>query len=512
MKLSFHGADRNVTGSCHLLQAQGTRVLIDCGMFQGSHELDEENAADFGFDPKSIDLLLLTHAHLDHCGRIPLLVKRGFRGEIITTAATRELTRVVLLDAAHLQEEEAERNRRHASRRGDAPGEPLYTTLDALNAMEFFGRTAVYGQTLELAPGLIAAFFDAGHILGSASIRIEQVKDGAHRSVIFSGDLGNSGRAVLRDPQRPPRADAVVMETTYGDRLHKPIAPSIAELFEAIGETLQRGGNVIIPTFALERAQELLYHLRAGIEAGKLARTLPVFLDSPMAISATEIFRHHPECYGEAIEALFRQGADPFSLPGLRFTREAADSMALNRLVGGAVIMAGSGMATGGRVRHHLRHNLGRRESSVVFVGYAARGTLARLLIDGARSVRLFGEEIPVHARLYTINGFSAHADQAELLAWQQALSPEQTILVHGDPDSMDAFAALLSGERRAAPSFPVHLAACKPLGFGSVQAAAGQPGAAGLIPRGGRVGKPTLGALKNTKVHRPAQGDVIAL
>ena len=460
MKLSFHGADRNVTGSCHLLEVRGKRVLIDCGMFQGGRELDEENADDFGFDPRSIDLLLLTHAHLDHCGRIPLLAKRGFRGEIITTAATRELTRVVLLDSAHLQEEDAERRQRHANRHGEASAQPLYTTLDALNALEFFGRTAEYGQSLELAPGLTATFYDAGHILGSASIRIEAHGTGAPKSIIFSGDLGNAGRALLRDPQLPPRADSVVMETTYGDRLHKPIEPSIAELFAAIRDTLQRGGNVIIPTFALERAQELLFYLRRGIEEGELPQRLPVFLDSPMAISATEIFRHHPECYGEEVDALFRKGQDPFALPGLRFVRETADSIALNRLVGGAVIMAGSGMATGGRVRHHLRHNLWRSDSSVVFVGYAARGTLARLLIDGARTVRLFGDEIPVHAQLHTINGFSAHADQRELLAWQQALRPTRTILVHGDPDSMDTFAALL----------------------------------------------------KDTEVHRPAQGEVIEL
>lgn len=443
MRLSFHGADRNVTGSCHLLEALGKRVLIDCGMFQGSRELDEENAEDFGFDPQSIDVLLLTHAHLDHCGRIPLLVKRGFRGEIITTAATRELTRVVLLDAAHLQEEEAEHRNRHAHRSEQESSEPLYTTLDALNAMDAFGRTAAYGQTLELAAGLSATFYDAGHILGSASIRIEQTT-GARRSVIFSGDLGNGGRAVLRDPQLPPRAVAVVMETTYGDRLHKPVDSSIAELYEAINHTTQRGGNVIIPTFALERAQELLYALREGIEGGKLSRSLQVFLDSPMAISATEIFRHHPECYGAEIDSLFQQGKDPFFFQGLHFTRESADSIALNRLAGGAVIMAGSGMATGGRVRHHLRHNLWRREASVVFVGYAARGTLARLLIDGVKSVKLFGDEVSVQATLYTINGFSAHADQRELLAWHQALKPEQTILVHGDPDSMDVFAALL--------------------------------------------------------------------
>ncbi len=438
MKISFHGADRNVTGSCHLLEAAGKRILIDCGMYQGGRELDEENSEDFGFDPKTIDILLLTHAHLDHCGRIPLLVKRDFSGEIITTSATRELARVVMLDSAHLQEEENERHLRHALRHGKTPREPLYTTLDALNAMDYFGRSAEYGKTLELSPGLTATFHDAGHILGSASIRIEE-KDGA--SVIFSGDLGNSGRPILRDPQIPPRADAVVMETTYGDRLHKPLGPSIDELYGAVNDTLERGGNVIIPTFALERAQEILFYLREGVEKKILPRHLPVFLDSPMAISATEIFRHHPECYDAETLALFDGGKDPFALPGLKFTRQTADSIALNQLAGGAVIMAGSGMCTGGRVRHHLRHNLWRNDSSVIFVGYAAPGTLARIIIDGAKTVKLFGDQIPVRARLYTINGFSAHADRNELLAWHQALSPAKTILVHGEEKAMRSFA-----------------------------------------------------------------------
>jgi metallo-beta-lactamase family protein len=234
------------------------------------------------------------------------------------------------------------------------------------------------------------------------------------------------------------------METTYGDRLHKALTPSIEELYQAIDETLGRGGNVIIPTFALERAQEILYYLREGVEAGHLPRNLPVFLDSPMAISATEIFRRHPECYDAEARALFDEGRDPFALPRLRFTRETADSMALNRLVGGAVIMAGSGMCTGGRVRHHLRHNLWRKDSSVIFVGYAAPGTLARILIDGVKQVKLFGDEIPVRAQLHTINGFSAHADRDELLAWHRALSPEQTILVHGDEKAMRSFAGQL--------------------------------------------------------------------
>ena len=444
MKISFHGADRQVTGSCHLVEADGKRILIDCGMYQGSRELDEENAGDFGFDPRSIDVLLLTHAHLDHCGRIPLLVKRGFKGEIITTAATRELARLVMLDAARLHEEEAERYERHARRRGEAARKPLYGTLDVLDTLDRFGRRAVYDEPFQLAPDLRVTFYDAGHILGSASIRIEDM-EGSGRSVVFSGDIGNSDRAILRNPQCPPPSDVVVMETTYGDRVHKALAPSIEELYGAITDTFKRGGNVVIPTFAMERAQEVLYYLREGIEQGRLPRSMPVYLDSPMAISATEVFRRHPECFSEKDRALFDDGKDPFTLPGLRFTRETADSVALNTLVGGAVIMAGSGMCTGGRVRHHLRHNLWRHDSSVIFVGYAGRGTLARILIDGAKHVNLFGDDVPVRARLYTINGFSAHADRDELLAWQKALQPKRTILVHGDEEVMRSFATRLT-------------------------------------------------------------------
>ena len=453
MKLSFHGADRGVTGSCHLVEVDGLRILVDCGLFQGGREIDEENAADFGFDPRSIDYLLLTHAHLDHCGRIPLLVRRGFAGEVITTAATRELARVVLLDAGHLQQEEAERLSRKARRRGDRAPAPLYGVLDALNAMDLFGRKADYGRPVALSERVSATFHDAGHILGSASIRLAYRHDGTEEAVIFSGDLGNSGRPILRDPEVPPPAGTLVMETTYGDRDHKPLGPSVQELYAAIDETLGRGGNVIIPTFALERAQELLYHLREGIDAGALPRGLPVFLDSPMAISATEIFRRHPECYDAEARALFVRGDDPFDLPGLRFTRETADSMAINRLAGGAVIMAGSGMCTGGRVRHHLRHHLWRRESSIVFVGFAAPGTLARVLIDGAERVRLFGDEIPVKARLYTIGGFSAHADRDELLHWHRAVAPQRTILVHGEERAMRAFAGRLRNTRVVMPA-----------------------------------------------------------
>jgi metallo-beta-lactamase family protein len=454
MKLSFHGADRSVTGSCHLLEAAGKRVLIDCGMYQGGRELDEENAEAFGFDPAGIDFVLLTHAHLDHCGRLPLLVKRGFRGEIVTTAATRELTRIVLLDAAHLQEEDAARRARRHARRGQAPSpEPLYGVLDALNSTDRFGRAASYGQKLSLAPGIEVTFYDAGHILGSASLFIEVTERGATRRIVFSGDLGNAGRPLLRDPVAPPRADAVVMETTYGDRLHKPIGPSVEELYGAIEATFRRGGNVIIPTFALERAQEILYYLREGVDRGRLGDSLQVFLDSPMAISATEIFRRHPECFDAAAAARFDAGHDPFALPGLHFCRETAESMQLNRIVGGAVILAGSGMATGGRVRHHLRHNLWREQSSVVFVGFAAKGTLARRIIDGAKSVSLFGEDVPVRAGIHTINGFSAHADRDELLAWHRRIQPDVTFLVHGEEDVMTRFATNLTNGRVVLPS-----------------------------------------------------------
>lgn len=445
MKISFHGADRNVTGSCHLVECAGRRILIDCGMYQGGRELDEENAEGFGFDPASIDYLLLTHAHLDHCGRIPLLSKRGFKGEIITTAASRELARLVMLDSAHLQEEEAEYQSRKKARHGHRHATtPLYTVLDALNSTEHFGRTAHYNQPLELTPGIRATFLDAGHILGSASIFLELEDAGQTRTVLFSGDLGNSGRPLLRDPVTTKKPDVVVMETTYGDRLHKALMPSVEELYEAIDDTFKRGGNVIVPTFALERAQELLYYLHEGVAQNRIPASVQVFLDSPMAISATEIFERHPECYEPEVAELFREGRDPFHLPGLHFTRETASSIALNR-VSGAVILAGSGMCTGGRVRHHLRHNLWREESSIVFVGFAAIGTLARRIIDGAKQVRIFGEEIPVHAKIHTINGFSAHADQAELLAWHQQIgTPKHTFLIHGEEETMEHFAAKL--------------------------------------------------------------------
>jgi len=454
MKLAFHGADQGVTGSCHFVQCRDTKLLIDCGMYQGGRELEEENSNNFGFDPADIDFLLLTHAHLDHCGRIPLLVKRGFRGKILCTPATRELAKLVMLDSARIQEEEAEYRSKKARKKDEnsEPIQPLYDTLDALNCLDYFENAEAFTQPGDIAPGIRATFYDAGHILGSASILLELEENHSHRRVLFSGDLGYGGRAILRDPDIPPKADIVVMETTYGDRLHKQLQPSIEELYTAIIETGKRGGNVMIPSFALERTQEILYYLREGIEQGMVPAHTQVFLDSPMAISATKIFQHHPECFDTETWAVFQDGRDPFALPGLHFTRDTAASIGLKQ-VKGAVIIAGSGMATGGRIRHHFKHNLWRREASVIFVGYAAQGTLARQIIDGAKKVRIFREEIEVRAKVYTIGGFSAHGDQKVLLDWHSHARPETTFLVHGEEKTMTTFGSLLKDTRVEMPT-----------------------------------------------------------
>lgn len=448
MRLTFHGAAQNVTGSCNLVECGGKRILIDCGLYQGGQEMEEENRNDFGFDPASIDYLLLTHAHLDHCGRIPLLYRFGFRGKILTTSATRELARLVMLDSARIQEEEARYRTYKASKRRNRTEliEPLYDTLDALNCLDGFVDIASFGKPYDLCTGIRATFYEAGHILGSACILLELTENGHQRRVLFSGDLGYDGRAILPDPAVPPQADVVVMESTYGDRLHKRLEPSVEELYQAINTTIARNGNVLIPSFALERTQELLYYLREGIEQQRLPRHLPVFLDSPMAISATQIFRRHREYFDEETWAIIAAGRDPFELPGLEIVRDTTESMALKN-VHGSVIIAGSGMCTGGRIRHHLRHNLWRKEAAVIFIGYAAGGTLARQIIEGAEVVRVLHEQVEVNAEIYTIGGFSAHADQQELLAWHARTgTPECTFLVHGEPEAMQILAGHLDG------------------------------------------------------------------
>jgi metallo-beta-lactamase family protein len=447
MNISFHGAAGGVTGSCFLVQAAGKRILIDCGIFQGKDATDEH---EFGFDPSSIDYALVTHAHLDHCGRLPLLVKQGFHGEIILTAPTRALMAIVLADAASLQVEEAERLSRQRRRKGKRPPAATFDMPDVFDTMELVGRQPHYQQPFELCPGIRVTYGDAGHILGSAWVLLDVEEQGRRQRIVFSGDLGNRARPLLDPPAPAPQADYMVMESTYGERTHKSIAASVQEFKDAVLHTLDRGGNVVIPTFALERAQEILYYLRQMSDEGELPRHTWVFLDSPLAITATDIFRRFPEYLSRAARAQFSEGRDPFTLPGLRLTRSAMQSREINAIPGGAIILAGSGMATGGRVLHHLRYNLWRPESSVVFVGFAAEGTLARRIIDGAQDVHIFGEEVHVAARIYTINGFSAHADRDELLNWRQTSgNPRTTFLVHGEDTSRVALAESL--EQRGA-------------------------------------------------------------
>ncbi len=368
----------------------------------------------------------------------------------------------MLLDAAGLEEEQARRAARKQQRRGAPPPKPTFTEYDVFDAMDNFGRVATYDERIALCDGITATFGDVGHILGSAWVLLEIDEEvegqSEHKRLLFSGDVGMGSSPLLHAPTPAPPADVVVMESTYGDRLHKPLEPSIAELRDAIKDTLARGGNVVIPTFALERAQEILYYLREMIEHGDLPKRLAVFLDSPMAISATELFRRHPEATSEHIRDMLEAGTDPFDLPELHVTRDTAESMAINQFQSGAVILAGSGMATGGRVLHHLRHNLWREQSSVVFVGFASIGTLARRIIDGQRNVRIFGEDIRVAAHIYTIGGFSAHADQKELLDWYQTSGePAQTFLVHGEDKARHALASRLKAQGRSVEQPKLH-------------------------------------------------------
>jgi len=454
MKLSFNGADQGVTGSCHMIEAAGLRILIDCGLFQGSKELDEENEEPFGFDPASIDIVLLTHAHLDHCGRLPLLVKRGFAGEIVSTSATAELARIVMVDSANLQVEDARFRAKKAAKHGRTGVSiaPLYSLIDALNATARFGRVAHYGKRLALANNLDVTFVDAGHILGSASVLLTEKSAAGARTILFSGDLGKATGPLLADPPPPPKADAVVMETTYGDRNHKPLEPSIAEFYLAVTETFQRGGNVVIPTFAIERAQELLYVICRGMLENLLPPQTQVYLDSPMAISVTEVMARNLDALKPAIADAIRCGHDPFHFDGVHMVRDGMQSKAINDIKSGAIIMAGSGMCTGGRIRHHMIQNLPRAESSMVFVGFAAGGTLARRIIDGAKEVTIFGEHVAVAAKVHTINGFSAHADRGQLLTWHAATGAARTFLVHGEAATMASFATALTGTKVEMP------------------------------------------------------------
>jgi len=437
MQITFCGAAETVTGSCHLVEVDGLRLLLDCGFFQGGHDREDLNRESFPFDPKGIDAVLLSHAHLDHSGRLPLLVRRGFRGRIRCTEPTAEITKLMLADSAHLQVEEAAHRARKARRRGEPAEPPLYDMADVLRCADLFRPAAGYEEEVRLSDRVSCIFHDAGHILGSAAIELRT----SNGSLLFSGDLGNRHQPIVRDPSPPPHADVVMVESTYGDRLHRSMEDTVAEFRDAIETIVPNGGNLLIPSFALERAQEVLYELFLLWKAKALPRCR-IFLDSPLAISTTRVFERFPEYFDAEGRRIFSETPNPFDFTPLRFTQTTDESKEINKASRGNVIIAGSGMCTGGRILHHLRHNLWHDGSGVLFVGYQAVGTLGRRIVDGADRVRLYGEEIAVSAKVWTVNGFSSHADQAILLDWLGRAAPEQLILVHGEEDTLDAFAA----------------------------------------------------------------------
>lgn len=439
MQIEFHGAaGGEVTGSCHLIEVAGKRILLDCGMLQGSRDAEARNAEPFGFDPASIDALVISHAHIDHIGRVPLLVKRGFRGPVWTQAATCDLFPVMLLDAASLAERSAE-----FENRDRAPGEPeavpLYTAADVAVAQKQL-RPLAYETETAILPGVTVRLHEAGHILGSAMIELRA--DG--RTLLFTGDVGMRGTPILRDPAPPPRADLILMESTYGDRNHKDRAATVAELGQILAAARADGGNVVIPAFAVGRSQELLYWFAEHYEDWNLAQWT-IFLDSPMAAKVMAVYDDHEELFDAEAAKVWQGRIKPFKLPNLRVSESVDDSKAINRIHGGAIIIAGSGMANGGRVRHHLANNLAFARNHVVFVGYQAAGTLGRLLVNRVPRVRLFGEEITVRANIHTVGGLSAHADQQGLLDWY-GTSPNHppVALAHGEDPAREALAKAL--------------------------------------------------------------------
>ena len=449
IKLKFFGAAKNVTGSCYFLEANGMRLLVDCGLYQ-ERDLKERNWADFPVPADTIDAVLLTHAHLDHCGRLPKLVREGFRGTVYATAATAEISNIIMLDSAHIQEEDVKHKKMRHEKKGKKspfPYEPLYTMEDAEKVNSLFSKVR-YNTPVLIGVGITAEFREAGHVFGSSSIRIVVEQGGEKRSVLFSGDVGRWDLPIMRDPFQYEHADYILIESTYGDRVHEDVADIPGELARVINETHQAGGNVVIPSFALERTQELLYHLNNLLAEDRIPH-LMAFVDSPMAVKITEVFKKHPELFDEETMEHVRAGEKPCDFPGLTMSQSVEQSKAINNIKGTAIIIAGSGMCTGGRIKHHLKNNVDRPESTILFVGYQAVGTLGRLLLDKPEKIRIFGEEHLVRARIERIGGFSAHADRNELFRWLSSIQqPPRTLFVtHGEESQSVAFGAFI-GEK----------------------------------------------------------------
>ncbi len=443
MHIEFCGAAREVTGSCHLVRVGGRRILLDCGLIQGRRADEDRNREPFPFAPAEIDAVVLSHAHIDHSGRLPLLARQGFDGPVYTHRATRDLCRIMLRDSAFITEKDTEWENRRRERSGLPPREPLYTQDDAEAVMKQF-RDVAYGQPADICPGIRLTLHDAGHILGSAIVSLDLEEGGERSRVVFSGDLGHRDAPILRDPERLDRADLVILESTYGDRRHRSWEETRDEIIDVVASASGREGNILIPAFAVGRSQLILYWLARHYEEAKLERWR-IFLDSPLAIRATAIYGRYPELY-DTEAGRFWSGEDRESaLPNLVFSRTADDSRALNSMRSGAIIIAGSGMCTGGRIRHHLLHNLWREECHVIIVGFQAAGTTGRLLVDGARRVKLLGQSVRVAAAVHTVGGLSAHADQRGLADWYGAFRGRPPVaLVHGESDAMEALAGEL--------------------------------------------------------------------
>ncbi len=451
MQLEFYGGAGEVTGSCHVLTVGGRRLLLDCGLIQGGEAPHERNRAPFPFDAAQVDAVVLSHAHIDHCGRLPLLRRRGFRGPIYATPACRDLARILLADSANMQERDSERVNRRRKREGDRRAvAPLYTGDDALEVLHQF-RAVRYGTPIELLPGVELTLRDAGHILGSTSVWLTLREGTLQRRVVFSGDVGQYDMPILRDPESGPAADFVLMESTYGDRLHRDRAATLDEFGGILRAARRDGGNVLIPAFAVGRSQEILYELGTHFEAWQLGEW-QVFLDSPMAIEASEVYWKHAELFDEeAQQWRARRGGMP-ALPNLKLCRTAEESMAINRLRNGAIVIAGSGMCTGGRIVHHLKHNLSRPECDVVFSGFQAQGTLGRSIVEGRDTVRIHGDTVKVAARIHTLGGFSAHGDRQDLLRWYGAIPGRPPVwLVHGETTASQSLRDALRADGVAA-------------------------------------------------------------